>query len=99
MWFMTLCFATFLLFLLFILFSYDFLFYLISYCYYYLDAYLHSKGMDLGPCRGGEDLDGVEEGETIIRMYCPKSILFIKILNQKLKEISSTVSINSRSNW
>lgn len=60
-----------------------FYFYLILYCYYYLDVYLLPKGMDFGPYRGGEDLDRVGEGETIIRMYCFKNILFIKILNQK----------------
>lgn len=60
-----------------------FYFYLILYCYYYLDVYLLPKGMDFGPYRGGEGLDRVGEGETIIRMYCFKNILFIKILNQK----------------
>lgn len=60
-----------------------FYFYLILNCYYYLGVYLLSKGMDFGPYRGGEGLDGVGEGETVIRMYCFKNILFIKILNQK----------------
>lgn len=59
--------------LLFVLSSYDlFLFYLILYyyCYYYyLDACLGSRSIDLGSYRSGEGLDGVREGETIIRIF------------------------------
>lgn len=41
------------------------------------------KGMDLEGKRGGEELGGVEEGETVIRVYC---MVKQSIFNKRGKE-------------